>query len=289
VKRREFIMLRGGAAAAWPLAARAQQGERMRRIGILMNLAADDPEGQARITAFAQGLQETGWIVGRNVRIDYRWGAGNPDRMRKYAAELVALAPDVIVAATSLSVGALQQVTRTIPIVFAQLIDPVGSGFVASLPRPGGNVTGFIHMEDSMVGKWLELLKEIAPRVNRVAFLFNPATAPFAEYFLNPFKAAARSFALEIRDGIAGRTSTSVGFATTNYGLACSGVMSWGRQLRRSAMSDAVALVWTATILAYAVIAVAFILGRWAFNRIRQVLEHEGALQMAKTKSSACR
>jgi putative ABC transport system substrate-binding protein len=177
MKRREFITLIGGATAAWPRAARAQQGERMRRIGILMNLAADDPEGQARITAFAQGLQETGWIVGRNVRIDYRWGAGNPDRMRKYAAELVALAPDVIVAATSLSVGAPQQVTRTIPIVFAQLIDPVSGGFVASLARPGGNATGFTVFEYGISGKWLELLKEIAPGVTRAVIIRDPGVA----------------------------------------------------------------------------------------------------------------
>jgi putative tryptophan/tyrosine transport system substrate-binding protein len=198
MKRREFITLIGGATAAWPRAARAQQGERMRRIGILMNLAADDPEGQARITAFAQGLQETGWIVGRNVRIDYRWGAGNPDRMRKYAAELVALAPDVIVAATSLSVGALQQVTRTIPIVFAQLIDPVSGGFVASLARPGGNATGFTVFEYGISGKWLELLKEIAPGVTRAVIIRDPGVAAQIGQ-LGAIQSVASSLGVELR------------------------------------------------------------------------------------------
>src|SRR4249919_4017178 len=140
MRRREFITLLGGAAATWPLAARGQQGERVRRIGVLINLTADDPEGHARITAFAQGLQEVGWTTGRNVRIDYRWGGAGADAMAKYAAELVALAPDVILAATSVSVAALQRITRTIPIVFVQVIDPVSAGYVASLaPRPGSD------------------------------------------------------------------------------------------------------------------------------------------------------
>ena len=163
MKRREFITLVGGAAAVsslhWPLAARGQQGERVRRLGVLINMAADDPEGHARITAFAQGLQEAGWTTGRNVRIDYRWGGGGADAMAKYAAELVALAPDVILAATSSSVAALQRIAGTIPIVFVQVIDPVSAGFVASLARPGGNATGFTIIEFGFSGKWLELLK----------------------------------------------------------------------------------------------------------------------------------
>jgi putative tryptophan/tyrosine transport system substrate-binding protein len=172
--RREFVALLGG-AAAWPLAAaRAQQGERMRRLGVLINLTADDPEGYARITAFAQGLQEAGWTTGRNVRIDYRWGGAGADAMAKYAAELVALAPDVILAATSSSVVALQRITRTIPIVFVQVIDPVSAGFVASLARPGGNATGFTIIEYGFSGKWLELLKEVAPRITRVAVIRDP-------------------------------------------------------------------------------------------------------------------
>jgi ABC-type uncharacterized transport system substrate-binding protein len=177
VRRREFITLLSSAAAAWPLAARAQQGERMRRIGVLINLAADDPEGHARITAFAQGLQEAGWTTGGNVRIDYRWGGAGADAMAKYAAELVALAPDVILAATSVSVAALQQITRAIPIVFVQVIDPVSAGFVANLARPGGNATGFTVFELGISGKWLELLKEIAPRVTRVAVIRDPSIA----------------------------------------------------------------------------------------------------------------
>ena len=146
MRRREFITLLGGAAAAWPLAARAQQRERMRRIGVLLPAAADDPEAQARVAAFLQGLQQLGWTIGRNVRIDYRWAATNADRIRRHAAELVALAPDVILAAGSPAVAALQQATRTVPIVFASVADPVGAGFVESLARPGGNATGFMHV-----------------------------------------------------------------------------------------------------------------------------------------------
>ena len=177
MRRRAFITLLGGAAAAWPLAARAQQGERVRRIGVLMNLGSDDAEGQARNAAFLQGLQELGWTVGRNVRIDYRWGGAGADAMAKYAAELVALAPDVILAATSVSVAALQHITRTIPIVFVQVIDPVEQGFVSSLARPGGNATGFTIIEFGFSGKWLELLKEIAPRITRAAVIRDPTVA----------------------------------------------------------------------------------------------------------------
>src|SRR5262249_37859920 len=173
MKRREFITLLGGAAAAWPLAARAQQTDRLRRIGLLMNRSADNPEGQDRIAAFHQGLQELGWTVGRNVRIDTRWGEDDADRERKYATELVALAPDIILASGTLSVAALQQVSRTLPIVFAAVTDPVGAGFVHSLARPGGNATGFMIYEYSLSAKWLELLKQIAPSVTRVAIIRN--------------------------------------------------------------------------------------------------------------------
>jgi putative ABC transport system substrate-binding protein len=176
VRRREFVLLGGAAAAAWPLAARAQQTPaKVRRIGVLMSQSADDPDALAWISAFAQGLQERGWSVGGNVRIDYRWGAGDLDRFRKYAAELVALAPDVILATAASIVGALQQASRTVPIVFVTTIDPVGSGLVESLARPSGNATGFTSYEFSMSGKWLELLKEIAPRVSRVAVIRDPA------------------------------------------------------------------------------------------------------------------
>jgi ABC-type uncharacterized transport system substrate-binding protein len=175
IGRRRFLATLGGAAAAWPFAARAQQGERMRRIGILLNLASDDAEGQARLAAFHQGLQQLGWTVGRNVQIDYRWGAGDADRIRKFAAELVALAPDIILSTGSSSVAALQQATRSVPIVFVTVVDPVSSGFVDTLPRPGGNITGFALFEYSISGKWLQLLKEIAPRMTRAAVIRDPA------------------------------------------------------------------------------------------------------------------
>jgi putative ABC transport system substrate-binding protein len=162
---------------AWPLAARAQQADRMRRVGVLEARAADDREGQARLAVFLQGLQELGWTDGRNVRIVYRWAAADADRSRTYAAELVALAPDVILASASASVAALLQTTRTVPIVFVNVIDPVGAGFVARLARPGGNATGFTPFEYSLSGKWLELLKEIAPNLTRIAILRDPAIA----------------------------------------------------------------------------------------------------------------
>jgi putative ABC transport system substrate-binding protein len=174
MRRREFISLLGGTAAAWPLAARAQQGERMRRIGVLMTQTAEDVEGQARLAAFAQGLAQLGWTDGRNVRIDTRWTAGNADDARKYAAELVALAPDVILGSTTTSTTILQQATHTVPIVFAMVLDPVGGGIVESLARPGGNATGFMQYEYSLSGKWLELLKQIAPGVTRAAVLRDP-------------------------------------------------------------------------------------------------------------------
>jgi putative tryptophan/tyrosine transport system substrate-binding protein len=170
MKRREFLTLLGG-VAAWPLSARAQQPNRMRRIGVLMSQAADDPTGPSRIAALAQGLQALGWTLGSNMRIDYRWGADNTGLFRKYSAELVALDPEVIFANAGSIVGALQEASRTVPIVFVTTIDPVGSGFVASLARPGGNATGFLSYEFSIGGKWLELLKEIAPGVTRVAVI----------------------------------------------------------------------------------------------------------------------
>src|SRR6266436_6453264 len=169
MKRREFITLLGGAAVEWPLAARAQQPDRMRRIGVLLNVAADDPEAPARVGAFSQGLAELGWTIGRNVRIDYRWYAGDADTARKYAVELVALAPDVVLASGTPGVTAIQQVNRSVPIVFALVADPVGAGFVNNLARPGGNATGFMLYEYSLSGKWLELFKQIAPHVAQVA------------------------------------------------------------------------------------------------------------------------
>jgi putative ABC transport system substrate-binding protein len=170
MKRREFITLLGGVAAAWPLAARAQQGGRVRRVGVFMSTAEDDTESKARVAAFLQGLQELGWTDGRNMRIDVRWPAGDAERIRRYATEFVALAPDVILA-TGATVGPLLQATRDVPIVFTIISDPVGAGFVDSLARPGGNATGFITFEYSLSGKWLELLKQIAPHVTRAAVL----------------------------------------------------------------------------------------------------------------------
>ena len=177
MRRREFITLLGGVAAAWPLAARAQQRERVRRIGVLMSYAADDPAGQTRLLAFAQALAQLGWTQGRNVRIDIRWGAGSPERIRSHAAELVAFAPDVILAVGSVTTGPLLQATRVVPIVFVQVAEPVGAGFVETLGRPGGNATGFMLYEYGIGTKWLGLLKEIAPDLKRVAFLQSPGIA----------------------------------------------------------------------------------------------------------------
>ena len=181
MKRREFITLLGG-AAAWPLAARAQQRERMRRIGVLMNLASDDAEGQARLAAFHQGLQQLGWTVGGNVQIDYRFGEGDAERYRRSASELVALAPDVLVTTGAPAVEALQRTTRTVPIVFVTVTDPVGGGLVASLARPGGNTTGFTLSEYGVSGKWLELLKQIAPNVTRAAVLRDPVAVGIGQF-----------------------------------------------------------------------------------------------------------
>jgi putative ABC transport system substrate-binding protein len=196
MRRREFITILGGAAAALPLAARAQQRERMRRIGVLMALAADDPAGQARFVAFVQALQELGWTDGRNVRIDTRWAAGDAERFRRYAAELVA--PDVILASGGTGVGALLQVSRTVPIVFTQTQDPVGAGYVDSLALPGGNTTGFTNQEYGTSGKYLELLKEIAPRVARAAVLRDPTTPQGIGSF-GAIQAVAPSLGVELR------------------------------------------------------------------------------------------
>ena len=196
MRRREFLTL-VGAAVAWPIAVRAQQSDRMRRISVLMGFAESDREGQAFVAAFREGLQKLGWVEGRNIRIDYRWTALDKELMQRFTKELVALQPDLILTQSTPATAVLLQQTRTIPVVFGLLADPVGSGFVASFPRPGGNVTGFVTMQPTMAGKWLELLKEIAPRAARVAMLFNPATAPYAEYWLSPFKTAAASFAVQ--------------------------------------------------------------------------------------------
>jgi putative ABC transport system substrate-binding protein len=221
MNRRAFITLLGGAAVSWPLAARAQQVERMRRIGVLMNLAPDDPEGQARITVFAQGLQEMGWIVGRNVRVDTRWGGGGADRIRRDAAELVALSPDVIFATSGTVLPALVQATRTVPIVFVQTADPVGSGFVDSLARPGGNVTGFLSFEFGISGKWLELLKEAAPGVTRAAVLRDPAVPSGMGQF-GALQSAAPSLGVELRP-VGVRDAGEIERAVTDFATSANG------------------------------------------------------------------
>ena len=198
MRRRDFIKATLSAVTAWPLAGRAQQRDRMRRIGVLMALAADDPAGQARFIAFVQALQELGWTDGRNVRIDTRWAAGDAERFRRYAAELVALAPDVILASGGTGVGALLRVSRTVPIVFTQTQDPVGAGYVDSLARPGGNTTGFTSMEYGIGGKYLELLKEIAPRIARAAVLRDP-TIPQGIGTFGAIQAVAPSLGVELR------------------------------------------------------------------------------------------
>jgi putative tryptophan/tyrosine transport system substrate-binding protein len=195
MRRRDFVRAIVGSATAWPLAARAQQEQRVRRIGVLMgDFPENAPEGRAVAAAFREELQKLGWTEGRNIRVDYRWAAADIEAMQRFAKELVGSQPELIFSTNTPATATLLQQTRTIPIVFVQVTDPVGSGFVASIPRPGGNATGFITMAPTMAGKWLELLKEIAPRVNRVAMLFNPTTATYFEYYLNPFKAAAPSF-----------------------------------------------------------------------------------------------
>jgi putative tryptophan/tyrosine transport system substrate-binding protein len=192
LRRREFIFILGGAAAAWPLAARAQA---MRRIGVLMGLLAGDPEAQSRVVAFENGLRELGWVKGRNLSIEYRW-AGDGNVLRDHAAELLAMAPDLILANSTPVTVALREQSGAVPIVFTQVVDPVGQGLVPNLAHPGGNVTGFTSFEFSIGTKWLEALKQTAPSVTRVALVFNPKSAPYADLFLRPVEAAAPSFSV---------------------------------------------------------------------------------------------
>jgi len=196
MRRRDLAKVLAG-AIVWPIAAHAQQPEKTRRVGVLNSLAETDPEAQAWDAAFRRRLIELKWIDGRNVHIDYRWGAGSVDRMQLFAKELVRLNPDVLVSISTPATAALQAETSTIPIVFAWVSDPVGSGFVSSLANPGGNITGFLNIESSVMGKWLALMREVAPQVSRVGFLFNPQTAPFARYYLDTFRAAASALTLE--------------------------------------------------------------------------------------------
>jgi ABC-type uncharacterized transport system substrate-binding protein len=222
MKRRDFISLLGG-AAAWPLAARAQQPDRMRRIGVLMDMTQDDADSAPRIAAFLGGLQQLGWTDGRNVRIDTRWAAGNAELHRRYAAELVALAPDVILATASPTLAALLAATRTVPIVFAHAADPVGAGFIDSLARPGGNATGFILFEYGISAKWLELLKEFAPRVTRVAVLRDQATAAGMGQF-GAIQSVAPSFGVELSP-VSVRDPGEIERALTNFAAEPNGGM----------------------------------------------------------------
>jgi putative tryptophan/tyrosine transport system substrate-binding protein len=215
LRRREFITLLGGAAAAWPLAARAQQPVGMRRTGMLMAYSEKDREGQAFVATFKEALAKLGWVDGRSVQIDVRCAPASSDEAlrQQFAQELIAFQPDLIVSHATPNTATLHEITHTVPVVFVNVSDPIGSGFVTSFPKPGGNITGFINMEPTMAGKWVELLKEIAPRVTNCALLFNPATAPYADYFVGPFNDAAASLAVKgsmarVRD--AGELETAI-------------------------------------------------------------------------------
>jgi putative ABC transport system substrate-binding protein len=214
MQRRDFIKVIGG-TVAWPLTARAQQPGDMRRIGMLMAYAETDREGQAFVAAFREALAKLGWAEGRSIQIDVRWApaSSNENLRRQFAQELIALRSDLIVSHATPNTASLHEITHTVPVVFVNVSDPIGSGFVISFPKPGGNITGFITMEPTMAGKWVELLKEIAPRVTNCALLFNPATAPYADYFLGPFNDAAASLAVKgtvarVRD--AGELETAI-------------------------------------------------------------------------------
>lgn len=197
MRRREFILLAGGAAVARPRAVRAQQSASARRVGVLLGNAKDSVQAQAGLKAFNEALRGLGWVDGQNIHLEYRWGAGDPRRMQASAEELVGLSPDVIFATTTLVTAALKRATEKTPVVFALVSDPVGSGFVSSLPHPGGNITGFINLESSLSGKWIEILKEILPHVTRAALIYNPVTAPYYDYYFKPFEAAARASGIE--------------------------------------------------------------------------------------------
>ena len=221
MRRRAFISLLGG-AAVWPVVTRAQPSEGMRLIGVLMNRAADDPQGQARVATFKQALQQLGWTEGRNVRIDTRWGADDVDRERGYAAELVALAPDIVLASGTLSVTALQHISRTLPIVFVGVTDPVGAGFVDSLAQPGGNVTGFMIYEYNLSGKWLELLKQIAPSITRVVVIRNPDN-PVGVAVFSALRAAAQPLRVEVSPVDSRRNADEIERAITAFARSPNG------------------------------------------------------------------
>ena len=217
MRRREFITLLAGTAITWPRTVHAQQSERIRRVGVLVGLSEKDPEGISRIKAFRQGMRDLGWIEGRNVQIEYRFAGSNLELIDEQVAELIRLAPDVIVANTTVVVGALRLATNTIPIVFALLNDPVGQGFVSSLARPGGNITGFAYIEPEIVGKWVDLLGDVKPDLSQIALMFNPDTTPYYDGFTRSFKASARKTSAEVR-AVPVRSAAEVELAIANLG-----------------------------------------------------------------------
>jgi ABC-type uncharacterized transport system substrate-binding protein len=217
VRRRDFIKAVVGSAVAWPLAAQAQQPERMRRVSVLLGLGEKDPEAISRLKAFRQGMRDLGWIEGRNVQIEYRFAGSNLELIDKHVAELIRLAPDVIVANTTAVVAALRPATSTIPIIFALLNDPVGQGFVSSLAHPGGNITGFAFIEPEMVGKWVDLLDDVKPDLSQIALMFNPDTTPYYDAFLRSYKASARKASAEVK-AVPVRSTGEVELAIANLG-----------------------------------------------------------------------
>jgi putative ABC transport system substrate-binding protein len=218
MKRREFITLLGGAAVGWPLAARAQQQtERVRRIGVLLGIGENDPESRARVKAFRLGMRDLGWIEGRNVHIEYRFTANNHELIKQYVAELIRLAPDVIVANSTPVIAALRQATSSIPIVFVVVNDPVSQGFISSLAHPGGNITGFTFIEFQLVGKWIELLSDVKPDLSRVALLFNPDSAPYYDVYIRSFKALPQQSSIEL-EALPVRSASEVELAVAELG-----------------------------------------------------------------------
>jgi putative ABC transport system substrate-binding protein len=217
MKRREFITLLGGAAASWPLAAHAQQPERMRRVSMLLGLAEKDPETEGRIKAFRLGMRDLGWIEGRNVQVEYRYAGSNLESIKKHVAELIRLAPDVIVANTTPVIAALRPATSTIPIVFVVVNNPVGQGFISSLAHPGGNITGFSFIEPEIVGKWINLLGDVKPDLSRVALMFNPDTAPYYDVYLRTFKALPQQTSIEV-EAVHVRSIAEVDLAVAKLG-----------------------------------------------------------------------
>jgi putative tryptophan/tyrosine transport system substrate-binding protein len=243
MRRREFITLLGGAAIVWPFGASAQQTEQTRRVGVLNSLAKTDAEPQAWDATFRKRLNELGWAEGRNIQLNYRWAAGKVERLQEFAKELLALKPDMLVSVSTPATAALQAETKRTPIVFAVVSDPVGSGFVASLANPGGNITGFSTLEASLSGKWLELMRDIAPNVKRVGFLFNPSTAPFARYYLDTFRSAASALKMEAIEAPI-HSPTEIEAAMTELGRdGNAGFL---------VMSDTSMTVWRETIFSFA-------------------------------------